>query len=264
MQTVMISDASPRSSQDAETRPARPRVALIDDDAGVRNSVALNLMDGGFDVVKFDGGPSALAWFGSGQSADLIVLDMRMPGMDGFQVLDRLRARGIGVPVVFLTALGDEVTEERALRDGAVDFVDKARKPSILIRRLQLALDPAAKSAIALAEPDDKGVVKVGDLELFGDTCRAAWKGNRLDLTLSEFYVVQLIATRRGQDVSYREIYDAVRGKDFVAGQGPNGYRGNVRALIKRVRKKFRLVDDTADPIENYPGYGYRWIVDEA
>ena len=60
-----------------------------------------------------------------------------------------------------------------------------------------------------------------------------------------------------------REIYDAVRGKDFVAGQGPNGYRGNVRALIKRVRKKFRAVDDGLDPIENYPGYGYRWAVEE-
>ncbi|MBL8701309.1 MAG: response regulator transcription factor [Alphaproteobacteria bacterium] len=260
----MISDASPRSSQDAEIPPARPRVALIDDDAGVRDSVAMNLEDGGFDVVKFDGGPSALAWFGRGESADLIVLDMRMPGMDGFQVLDRLRARGIGSPVVFLTALGDDVTEERALEGGAVDFVDKSRKPSILIRRLQLALDPAAKSAITVAEPDEKGVTTIGPLELFSETCRAAWNGQRLDLTLSEFYVVQLIATRRGADVSYREIYDAVRGKDFVAGQGPNGYRGNVRALIKRVRKKFRVVDDGADPIENYPGYGYRWVIEDA
>ena len=72
---------------------------------------------------------------------------------------------------------------------------------------------------------------------------------------------MQLIAMRRGADVSYREIYDAVRGKDFVAGQGPHGYRGNVRALIKRVRKKVRAVDEAADPIENYPGYGYRCIV---
>lgn len=259
----MISDVSPQSSQDAEIPHARPRVALIDDDAGVRDSVSVNLEYGGFDVVAFDGGMSALEWFSRGQTADLILLDMRMPGMDGFQVLDRLRERGVGAPVVFLTALGDDVTEERALKGGAVDFVDKSRRPSILIRRLQLALEPGAKAAIAVAEPDDKGVTTIGPLELFTDTCRAAWKGQRLDLTLSEFYVVQLIATRRGADVSYREIYDAVRGKDFVAGQGPNGYRGNVRALIKRVRKKFRMADDAADPIENYPGYGYRWVVED-
>lgn len=258
----MMSDAFPRSSQDAEIVPVKPRVALIDDDPGVRDSVAMNLEDGGFDVVTFDGGPSALAWFGSGERADLIVLDMRMPGMDGFQVLDRLRARGVTEPVVFLTALGDDVTEERALQGGAVDFVDKSRRPSILIRRLQLALDPSAKSAITIGDADGDEAVTIGSLELSPATCRATWKGERLELTLSEFYVVQLIATRHGADVSYREIYDAVRGKDFVAGQGPNGYRGNVRALIKRVRKKFRAVDDGLDPIENYPGYGYRWAIE--
>lgn len=260
---MMISDASSPSSQDAGLPRVRPRVALIDDDPGVRESVSLNLEDGGFDVVAFDGGIAALAWFARGESADLILLDMRMPGMDGFQVLDRLRRSGVGAPVIFLTALGDDVSEERALAGGAIDFVDKSRRPSILIKRLQLALDPGTKSPIGADAPLG-GTVTIGKLELFSDTCRAAWGRIQLDLTLSEYNVVQLIAMRRGADVSYREIYDAVRGKDFVAGQGPHGYRGNVRALIKRVRKKFRAVDETADPIENYPGYGYRWIVADA
>jgi two-component system response regulator ChvI len=257
---MTISDASGRSSQDAGTPRTQPRVVLIDDDPAVRESVALNLEDGGFDVVAFEGGIPALAWFAGGESADLILLDMRMPGMDGFQVLDRLRGSGIGTPVVFLTALGDDVSEERALARGAVDFVDKSRRPSILIKRLQLALEPGARSAIR-GEAPGGGTVSIGHLDLSIDICRATWKRIPLDLTLSEFHVVQLMAMRRGADVSYREIYDAVRGKDFVAGQGPHGYRGNVRALIKRVRKKFRTVDETADPIENYPGYGYRWIV---
>ncbi len=238
---------------------------MIDDEPAVRESFSLNLEEEGFDVVAFEGGPSALAWFARGETADLILLDMRMPGMDGFQVLDRLRSRGIASPVIFLTALGDDVTEDRALAGGAIDFVDKSRKLSILVKRLQLALEPATKSALGLAaEPVSSGPLKIDQLELFVDTCRAAWRDRPLDLTLSEFHVVQLIALRRGADVSYREIYDCVRGKDFVAGQGPHGYRGNVRALIKRVRKKFRAVDERADPIENYPGYGYRWIVADA
>lgn len=262
---MMISDASNPSLPDAEALHARPRVALIDDEPAVRESFSLNLEEEGFDVVAFEGGPSALAWFARGETADLILLDMRMPGMDGFQVLDRLRSRGIASPVIFLTALGDDVTEDRALAGGAIDFVDKSRKLSILVKRLQLALEPATKSALGLAaEPVSSGPLKIDQLELFVDTCRAAWRDRPLDLTLSEFHVVQLIALRRGADVSYREIYDCVRGKDFVAGQGPHGYRGNVRALIKRVRKKFRAVDERADPIENYPGYGYRWIVADA
>ena len=65
--------------------------------------------------------------------------------------------------------------------------------------------------------------------------------------------------TQQGGDVSYRQIYDIVRGKDFVAGYGPDGYRANVRSFIKRIRKKFRDVDDSFDGIENYPGFGYRW-----
>ena len=67
------------------------------------------------------------------------------------------------------------------------------------------------------------------------------------------------MATRPGEDISYRDIYDLVHGKGFVAGYGPAGYRANVRAFIKRIRQKFRAVDGTFDLIDNYPGFGYRW-----
>lgn len=74
--------------------------------------------------------------------------------------------------------------------------------------------------------------------------------------------MVQLLADRAGRDVSYREIYDVVRGEGFLAGSGPEGYRANVRALVKRVRQKFRAVDEGFDALENYPGFGYRWTRD--
>jgi two-component system response regulator ChvI len=222
----------------------------------------LNLEDSGFDVVAFEGGTSALAWFARGERADIILLDVRMPGMDGFQVLDRLRMVGVETPVVFLTAVGDDVHEERALSGGAVDFVDKSRRLSILIKRLQRILESSTKPGAANAnEAPQDGVVRLGHLELHEASCRVSWRGTRIDLTLSEYQVVRLIAMRRGADVSYRDIYDVVRGKDFVAGQGPQGYRANVRALIKRIRKKFRAVDPDCDPIANYPGYGYRWAM---
>src|SRR3546814_17436769 len=79
-----------------------------------------------------------------------------------------------------------------------------------------------------------------------------------VDLTLTEFAIVLFLVSQQGGDVSYRQIYDIVRGKDFVAGYGPDGYRANVRSFIKRIRKKFRDVDDNFDGIENYPVFGYR------
>ena len=83
-----------------------------------------------------------------------------------------------------------------------------------------------------------------------------------MPLTLTEFEIVRLIAERPGRDVRYREIYDVVRGSGFVAGAGEDGYRANVRAFIKRIRQKFREVDDGFDRIENYAGFGYRWRVE--
>lgn len=90
-------------------------------------------------------------------------------------------------------------------------------------------------------------------------SARASWNGQQVELTHGEFKVVQLLAQRVGRDVGYREIYDAVRGVGFEAGQGPDGYRANVRAMVKRIRQKFRDLDPDFDAIETYPGFGYRW-----
>jgi two-component system response regulator ChvI len=83
-------------------------------------------------------------------------------------------------------------------------------------------------------------------------------------LTVTEFKLVDFLATRVGQDVGYRELYDIVRGAGFVAGYGEDGFRSNVRAFVKRIRRKFRDVDDSFDEIESYSGFGYRWREREA
>src|SRR3977135_3889938 len=94
------------------------------------------------------------------------------------------------------------------------------------------------------------------------DMNRATWSGAPIDLTLTEFKIIALLALRTGEDVSYREIYDLVHGKNFVAGYGAEGYRANVRTFIKRIRKKFRDVVPELDHIHNYAGFGYRWLAD--
>jgi two-component system, OmpR family, response regulator ChvI len=101
--------------------------------------------------------------------------------------------------------------------------------------------------------------LRIGPLELRFDTNRASWDGMPVDLTLTEFKIVALLAQRTGEDVSYREIYDLVHGRNFVAGYGDEGYRPNVRTFIKRIRKKLRAVDPEHEHIQNYAGFGYRY-----
>lgn len=98
-----------------------------------------------------------------------------------------------------------------------------------------------------------------GDLQLDAHTRRAHWRGHPVPLTLGEFAIVERLCNDGDRDVSYRALYDVVRGDGFVAGAGDNGYRVNVRAFVKRIRQKFRTVDPDFDAIENFPGFGYRW-----
>lgn len=98
-----------------------------------------------------------------------------------------------------------------------------------------------------------------GQLRLDADIRRARWRGAEVPLTLGEYAIVERLASASDRDVTYRALYDVVRGRGFRAGAGEDGYRVNVRAFIKRIRRKFRDVDPRFDAIENYPGFGYRW-----
>jgi two-component system response regulator ChvI len=247
---------APSSAKVAEL--PRRRVAIVDDDDLFRESLGLNLSEEGYEVVEFANGQDALDHFVAGRGADAVLLDWRMPVMDGLATLRRLREAEIAVPVVFLTVLSDDIYEEVALQWGAVDFIDKSRSLSIILKRLRLITDGNKLPASEASTPGN--VFQRGPLELRIDSHRAFWRGARVDLTLTEFNIVRQLAIRVDQDLSYRQIYDVVHGKGFVSGHGPDGFRGNVRSFIKRIRQKFRDVDEGFRQIENYPGFGYRWV----
>jgi two-component system response regulator ChvI len=234
-----------------------PHLLIVDDDDSFRESLGLNLLDEGYEVTSVANGHDALGFLKGGGSVDVVLLDWRMPNLSGLDVLRHMRRAGITTPVIFLTALSDDIYEEAALEGGAVDFIDKARRLPILLKRLQLI----AEGVRPTVDPDTRRTasLRLGPLELRLDTQRALWAGRAIDLTLTEFKIVMLLANKAGQDVGYRQIYDLVHGKDFIAGHGSDGYRANVRTFIKRIRRKFRDSDPGFDHIENYAGFGYRW-----
>lgn len=228
---------------------------LVDDDPVFLRLLAANLAAAGYATIGHSDPAAGLAALRGDPVPAACIFDWDMPGMDGLALLRRLRADGIGHPVLFLTAHSAPIFEEAALAAGAVDFIDKARGPAIIMQRLALAVSRGASVPAAAPRAD----VTVGRLHLLGDSKRALWEGGEVALSRGEFEVVALLARQAGTDIGYRAIYDALRGDGFQAGQGEEGYRANVRAMIKRIRHKFTVLDPGFDALATYPGFGYRW-----
>lgn len=234
-------------------------VLVVDDDDLFRESVGQNLRDDGFEVEELPGGRQALDRLAAGPTPDLILLDWKMPGMNGIEVVKNYRGGGGEAPVIFLTVLSDQIYEEAALIGGAVDFIEKSRSFAILRRRIELIVGGGKGAAAEAGNAGDDKPVEVGSLTLDPGSARVRWQGDEVDLTIAEFNLVRHLATRPGKDCRYRELYDLVRGEGFHAGSGEDGYRTNVRSMIKRIRRKFESLDEGFTAIENYPGFGYRW-----
>jgi len=233
-------------------------LVLVDDDDMLRQVLTDNLESAGYQVVAFaDGGQAFAELTRTKPAVDLFILDWSMPGGNGLDLLRNLRTAGFRQPALFFTSHNQTMYEEAALACGAVDFIDKTRSFTILSRRIELCLRRDPRQNV----PD--GVLNLDDLKLDAANHAVFWKGAPVDLTYGEFRVVDLLA-RAGRDVGYRELYDVLRGEDFIAGDGPDGYRANVRATIKRIRQKFVQVDADFEAIGNYPGFGYRWGRDHA
>lgn len=228
-------------------------VAVVDDDPLLLRTMVANLEEAGYRAVAFATGAAVLDYFAEGGSATALLLDWSMPVMDGPAVLQQLRARGHSLPVIYLTGYTQPVFEEAALAGGAVDFVDKSRSFAVVLLRLKLAIAGGQARRGRPAAANEDGI------HCDDESARIYWRRTLVDLTLSEFKIVRFLVAQAGRDVSYRSIYDQVRGEGFQAGAGENGYRMNVRAMVKRIRQAFRDVDPGFDMIRNYAGFGYRW-----
>jgi two-component system, OmpR family, response regulator ChvI len=228
---------------------------FVDDDEGFREAAAGELADLGFTVKTYRDGPSLLAALQDGTAADAIVLDWALSGIGGIDILKRIRREGTLAPVVFLTRHPSVVCEKMALEQGALDFVAKARGMPILAKRLRRIV-----GATKLPEtPERSEAFHCGRLLLVPRDSIARWDDVDVQLTQMEFKIVRFLASRVGEYVTYRAIYECMHHAGFVARSGEAGYGVNVRSAIKRIRSKFQLIDPAFDHIENYPSFGYRW-----
>ncbi len=233
----------------------RIRLAFVEDDDDYREAVTGELGDHGFSVESHADGLALLDAFAAGAEAEIILLDWNLPKVSGIDLLPKLRRSGITLPVVFLTGRSQPVYEKLALDRGALDFVDKARGIPILAQRLRLIAEAAKKST----DPELEANFHCGRLMLKPGVSRAFWDEADINLTITEFKIVHLLAASIGSYVTYRAVYDCMHYVGFIAGSGENGYRTNVRSCIKRIRNKFRAIDPDFAEIANYQSFGYRW-----
>ena len=159
----------------------------------------------------------------------------------------RSTAQKVNAPVVFINGLALPQADYRS------DVIKGSIDADSSLSALKLAATFAERGKADLAEEG----VTCGNLTLHN--ARAFWNGVDLGLTIGEYKIVELLASRPGHFFTYRAIYDRLRHEGFVAGDGPRGYWANVRSAIKRVRNKFRTFDPAFDEIENYTGFGYGW-----
>ncbi|HKU94917.1 MAG TPA: response regulator transcription factor [Vineibacter sp.] len=233
----------------------RTRVVLVDDDDAYRSVITAKLAHHGIEAIGFANGHDVLDYFASDGSGDVIALDWTLPDVSGIDLLARLRHRGVRLPLVFLTINASVRRERLALARGAVDFIGKSRGVAILAQRFHRIVLLARRVPEAPAEE----TIRCGALLLRPHICRAYWKNIDINLTLSEFKVVQLLTSKMDEYVSPREIYDCMHYAGFIGGTGEEGYRTNVRSAMRRIRRKFHALDPGFDMISTLPIRGYQW-----
>ncbi|MDE0800277.1 MAG: response regulator transcription factor [Rhodospirillaceae bacterium] len=226
------------------------RIALVDDDRNILTSVSIVLKQEGFDVTTYCDG--AEAFRGLIESpVDLAVLDIKMPRMDGIELLHRLQDKA-PTPVIFLTSKDDEVDELHGLRMGADDYIKKPFSQRLLIERIKAVI-----RRIEAQKADDgsesETAIKRGEMTLDSAQHVCKWKDRGVNLTVTEFLIIQALAARPGHVKSRDQLIDAAYGENIYVDDR------TIDSHIKRLRKKFRHVDDGFANIETLYGVGYKY-----
>ena len=231
-----------------------PTIALVDDDRNILTSVSIALESEGYRVETYTDGASALDGL-QARKPDLAIFDIKMPRMDGMELLRRLRQKS-DLPVIFLTSKDDEIDELFGLKMGADDFIRKPFSQRLLVERVKAVL----RRAGATLEPGAKATngmeaknLERGHLVMDQERHTCTWKGTPVTLTVTEFLILYALAQRPGVVKSRDALMDAAYDDQVYVDDR------TIDSHIKRLRKKFKAEDDSFEMIETLYGVGYRF-----
>ena len=228
------------------------KIALVDDDRNILLSVSIALKAEGFEVETYNDGATALYGL-LDNPPDLAVFDIKMPRMDGMELLRRLRKKS-SLPVIFLTSKADELDEVVGLSMGADDYVSKPFSQRLLIERIKAVLrrNDISNGASASEKKQDEVIVS-GSLVLDKQRHKVTWKDQPVVLTVTEFIILHELAERPGVVKSRNQLMDAAYSDQVYVDDR------TIDSHIKRLRKKFKKLDDSYASIETLYGVGYRY-----
>ncbi|MFZ5703902.1 MAG: response regulator transcription factor [Pseudomonadota bacterium] len=228
-------------------------IALVDDDRNILTSVSIALQSEGFTVRVYSDGETALRSL-LDNPPDLAVLDIKMPRMDGMELLRRLREKS-SIPTIFLTSKDDELDEALGLAMGADDYITKPFSQRLLIARIRAILRRTEARSEQDGQAETPAAEKIlrGRLEMDPARHRVTWEGKDVTLTVTEFLILEALAQRPGFVKSRDQLMDTAYQDDVYVDDR------TIDSHIKRLRRKFRQVDSEFKAIETLYGVGYRF-----
>ena len=230
-------------------------IALVDDDRNILTSVSIALESEGYRVETYTDGASALEGLAA-RPPNLAILDIKMPRMDGMELLRRMRQKS-DLPVIFLTSKDDEIDELFGLKMGADDFIRKPFSQRLLVERVRAVLRRASAREAAAKTPSQQArSLERGQLVMDQERHTCTWKGEQVTLTVTEFLILQALAQRPGVVKSRNALMDAAYDDQVYVDDR------TIDSHIKRLRKKFKQADDDFEMIETLYGVGYRFKED--
>lgn len=224
-------------------------IALVDDDRNILTSVTITLEAEGFAVRTYSDGAEALRGLMQ-QPVDLAVLDIKMPRMDGMELLEKLRKTS-SLPVIFLTSKDDEVDELMGLRMGADDYIKKPFSQRLLIERIRSILR-REESRLSTGQNGEAAMMR-GPLMMDPTRHLCTWDSQPIELTVTEFLLLKALAQRPGHVKSRDQLMDSAYGENIYVDDR------TIDSHIKRLRKKFKAVIGEFNHIETLYGVGYRY-----
>jgi two-component system response regulator ChvI len=229
-----------------------PTIAVVDDDCDTLSAISVAFETEGYHIMAYTDGASALDAFTS-TPPDLAILDLRMPRMDGMETLRRLRERS-DMPVILLGSPEEEIDELIGLRMGADDFIRKPFSQRLLVERVKAVLRRQMKDDSEPKEERTKAI-ECGHILMDPERHFCAWRNQSVNLTVTEFRILQALVSRSGLVKSRDALLDAAYDEQIYVNDR------TIDCHVKRMRSKFRLVDPEFDMIETLYGIGYRFRV---
>ncbi len=236
--------------------PTTHHLLIVDDDPSLLDVLAMALEDEGFAVSTARDGKEGMALIEQAQPS-LVVCDVNMPELDGFSLCRRLRERGNHVPLIMLTSRDNEVDEALGLELGADDYIAKPFSTRILLARIRSLLrreELRRQSEADKSDADQGQRLRAGQLELAPQRLEVRYAGAPVEVTVTEFRLLEVFARRPGIVFSRAQLLDRIRGDDSVVAERL------VDTYVRRLRRKFEAIDADFDHIDTVIGAGYRWI----